>query len=254
MFRSARTLVGVVVEEAPFDVDGLGFGDLLFGGVKIALGHLFPGFVEKPDGVLLDVGSDGRVAGLTAGWVPGPNNPCGRRGCLYGGRGHRWGCLHGGRGDRRGCLHGGRGHRVIALGRLHGGRVIVGLQRSSLDLLRRCGRSSGDRGPDPGGFLEIRIEHGLFVLLKLIAVQLGSIERLWGELEIPAVKVGIQLEIPDWGTGAGLRAALLAKMASSGDAPSVAAPHAPIIKMTVSDLSLPNATSFRRDEVNRRHP
>ena len=42
--------------------------------------------------------------------------------------------------------------------------------------------------------------------------------------------------------------------ASSGVAPSVAAPHAPKIKMTVSVLSIPNATSFRRHENNRRHP
>jgi hypothetical protein len=34
----------------------------------------------------------------------------------------------------------------------------------------------------------------------------------------------------------------------------VAAPHAPMIKMTVSVLSLPNATSFRRHEDNRQHP
>jgi hypothetical protein len=57
------------------------------------------------------------------------------------------------------------------------------------------------------------------------------------------------------GTGAGLRAAGLGdEFASSGDAPSVAAPHAPMIKMTASVLSLPNATSFRRHEDNRRHP
>ena len=57
------------------------------------------------------------------------------------------------------------------------------------------------------------------------------------------------------GTGAGLRAAEAdGEFASSGDAPSVAAPHALMTKMTVSVLSLPNATSFRRHVENRRHP
>ena len=119
-----------------------------------------------------------------------------RRGCLHGGRGHRRGCLHGGRGHRRGCLHGGRGHRW---GCLHGGR---GHRRACSGLRRACsvgcGRSSRDRGPDLGEFLEIRIEHGLFVLLKLIAVHLGSSEILCGQLEIPAVeKPGSSFEIPD---------------------------------------------------------
>jgi hypothetical protein len=51
------------------------------------------------------------------------------------------------------------------------------------------------------------------------------------------------------GTGAGLRVAGADDgAASSGNAPSVAAPHTPKIKMTVSVLSLPNATSFRRHE------
>jgi hypothetical protein len=52
-----------------------------------------------------------------------------------------------------------------------------------------------------------------------------------------------------------LRAAVAGEVtASSEDALSLAAPHAPMIKMTVSVLSLPNATSFRRHEENRRHP
>src|SRR6202023_937406 len=42
--------------------------------------------------------------------------------------------------------------------------------------------------------------------------------------------------------------------ASSGCAPSVAAPHAPRDKRIVSVLSLPNATSFRRDPDDRRLP
>ena len=271
-----------VVEQAPLDVDGLGLGDLLFGRVKIALGHLFPGFVQQPDGVLLDVGSDGHVAGSTAGWVPGLNNTCGRRVCLHGGRGHRRArsghrrvCLHGGRGHRRVCLHGGRGHRRarsgLRRGCLHGGRghrrahsglrrvclhggrghrrarsglrrvclhggrghrrarsglrrvclhggrghrrARSGLRRVCLhggrghrrarSGLRRacsvgCGRSSRGRGANLGEFPEIRIEHGLFVLLKLIAVHLGSSEILCGQLEIPAVeKPGSSFEIPD---------------------------------------------------------
>ena len=93
------------------------------------------------------------------------------------GQGHGRGCRTAA-GHGRGCLHGGRGH---------GRGCSVG-----------CGRSSRDRCLDLGEFLEIRIECGLFVLLKLIAVHLGSIEILCGQLEPPAVeKPGSSFEIPD---------------------------------------------------------
>ncbi len=173
-----------VVEQAPFDVDGLGLGDLLFGRVKIALGHLFPGFVQQPDGVLLDVGSDGHVAGPTAGWVPGLDHSCDRRGFLHRGSGRR----RGSRGRRRGSRSRRRGSR----GRRRGSRG----RRRACSV--GCGQSRRDCGLDLGEFLEIRIERGLFVLLKLITVHLSSFEILCGQLEIPAVeKPGSSFEIPD---------------------------------------------------------
>ena len=105
-------------------------------------------------------------------------------------------------------------------------------------------------------FLQVGVERGLLVLLELVPIRLGRIKILGGQLEIAAIEQSCpRLEILDRWHGAGFRTAVAGDgAASSGDAPSVAAPHAPKIKMTVSVLSLPNATSFRRHEDNRRHP
>ena len=106
----------------------------------------------------------------------------------------------------------------------------------------------GHGGPRLAQLFQIGVEHRLLVRLEHVAVAIGGLQVLGGQLELLASPGFAELNRRDpasryliGGTGGGCR---VAEVASSGAATAVAPPHVPRIKMRLTVLSLPNATSF----------
>ena len=202
-----------VVEQSPLDVQRLGLVDLLLGHVIVAQEELLPRFVEQPPTPLLDV--------QCSGGVDSPEPDCWTAAVAAGAAGRR-------------SSAGAAGGWPAVAGLVAHDRFCLG-QLFQIRIERRAARRVGadrDKYQRPASTWR----------------PVPSVSVVWALLNrrAPASRYLIG------GAGGGWRVAEDgAAAASSGAAPSEAPPHAPRIKMRLTVISLPNATSFRR---SRRRP